>query len=42
VAASPLEVAQTSNVVFTILGYPHDVREVVLGNNGVLQVRKSY
>jgi len=37
VASSPLEVAQNSNIVFTILGYPHDVREVVLGNNGVLQ-----
>ena len=38
VVSSPLEVAQNSNIVFTILGYPHDVREVVLGNKGVLQV----
>lgn len=37
VAASPLEVAQNSNIVFTILGYPHDVREVVLGEKGVLK-----
>lgn len=41
VASSPFEVAQKSNIVFTILGYPHDVREVVLGNNGVLQGLKA-
>jgi 3-hydroxyisobutyrate dehydrogenase len=33
-AASPYEVAQKSDVVFTILGYPHDVREVILGKDG--------
>ncbi len=38
VANNPLEVAQNSDVVFSILGYPHDVREVVLGDNGVLTV----
>ena len=42
VVSSPLEVAQNSNVVFTILGYPHDVREVVLGNKGVLQVLSPF
>lgn len=33
---SPREVAEVSDVVFTIVGYPEDVREVVLGDNGVL------
>jgi 3-hydroxyisobutyrate dehydrogenase len=33
---SPRAVAQASDVVFTIVGYPQDVREVVLGENGVL------
>jgi 3-hydroxyisobutyrate dehydrogenase len=35
-AKSPKEVAAASDVVFVIVGYPHDVREVVLGENGVL------
>ncbi len=35
-ADSPREVAQESDVVFTIVGYPHDVREVVLGPDGTL------
>jgi len=34
VGSSPYEVAQQSSVVFTILGYPHDVREVILGKEG--------
>jgi 3-hydroxyisobutyrate dehydrogenase len=33
---SPKAVAQTSDVVFTIVGYPKDVREVTLGENGTL------
>eukprot|EP00898_Chlorokybus_atmophyticus_P005250 jgi/Chlat1/5726/Chrsp38S05558 len=33
---SPRLVAERSNVVFTIVGYPQDVREVILGNPGVL------
>ena len=33
---SPAEVAAASDVVFTIVGYPRDVREVVLGPRGVL------
>ncbi len=33
---SPRAVAQASDVVFTIVGYPKDVREVVLGENGAL------
>ncbi len=34
--ASPREVAERSDVVFTIVGYPADVREVTLGVDGVL------
>ncbi len=33
---SPRAVAQASDVVFTIVGYPKDVREVTLGENGAL------
>ena len=35
-ASSPQEVAEQSDVVFTIVGFPQDVETVVLGNNGVL------
>ncbi|CAM6126437.1 unnamed protein product [Calypogeia fissa] len=35
-AESPLAVAQKSDVVFTIVGYPTDVRQVVLGENGIV------
>jgi 3-hydroxyisobutyrate dehydrogenase len=35
-ADSPRGVAQESDVVFTIVGYPRDVREVTLGTNGTL------
>ncbi len=35
-AASPQEVAANSDVIFSIVGMPHDVREVILGENGVL------
>lgn len=35
-AESPRAVAARSDVVFTIVGYPHDVREVVLGTDGAL------
>jgi 3-hydroxyisobutyrate dehydrogenase len=35
-AASPAEVAAVSDVVFTMVGHPADVREVVLGPRGVL------
>jgi 3-hydroxyisobutyrate dehydrogenase len=35
-ADSPREVAQASDVIFTIVGYPHDVREVTLGAGSVL------
>ncbi len=35
-ADSPAEVASRSDVIFSIVGFPADVREVVLGPNGVL------
>jgi 3-hydroxyisobutyrate dehydrogenase len=35
-AGSPREVAEASDVVFTIVGYPSDVREVTLGPAGTL------
>ncbi len=34
--ASPAEVAEASEVIFTIVGYPADVRAVILGPGGVL------
>jgi 3-hydroxyisobutyrate dehydrogenase len=36
VASSPKDVAQSSDVVFAIVGYPRDVCEVVLGEQGIL------
>ena len=35
-ANSPKEVAESSDVVFAIVGFPKDVREVFLGSNGAL------
>jgi len=35
-ADSPNIVAQQSDVIFTVVGYPRDVREVYFGNDGVL------
>lgn len=35
-ANTPREVAAASDVIFTIVGYPADVREVVLGKDGTL------
>jgi 3-hydroxyisobutyrate dehydrogenase len=35
--ASPKEVASVSDVVFTMVGFPADVREVILGPDGVLE-----
>ncbi|KAI5073514.1 hypothetical protein GOP47_0011527 [Adiantum capillus-veneris] len=34
---SPKAVAEQSNVVFTIVGYPSDVDEVILGDNGIIK-----
>jgi len=36
VADSPRAVAEASDIVFTIVGFPHDVREVTLGSQGTL------
>lgn len=35
-AESPREVAERSDVIFSIVGFPSDVREVILGEDGVL------
>jgi len=35
-ASSPREVAETSDVIFSIVGFPHDVRSVTLGSEGSL------
>jgi 3-hydroxyisobutyrate dehydrogenase len=35
-AETPLEVAQKANVIITIVGYPADVEEVYLGENGII------
>ncbi len=35
-AKSPKEVAEASDVIFSIVGFPKDVREVILGNDGAL------
>ena len=35
-ADSPKDIAQASDVIFTIVGYPADVRSVILGPDGVL------
>ena len=40
-ADSPKEVAKNSDIVFTIVGFPHDVREVILGEEGALAGCKS-
>lgn len=40
-AGSPKEVAQNSDVVFSIVGFPSDVREVLLGDDGALNGAKA-
>lgn len=35
-AETPLQVAERSDIVFTMVGYPSDVREVISGSTGVL------
>lgn len=35
-ADSPRQVAEQSDIVFTIVGFPYDVEEVILGSSGVL------
>lgn len=38
---SPQEVAQRADIVFTIIGYPKDVEEVYLGENGLINSAKE-
>ncbi len=40
-AGSPAEVAAASDVIFTIVGYPADVRSVTLGPGGTLEAVKA-
>ena len=40
-ANSPAEVAESSDIIFTIVGFPDDVRQVYLGKNGILTTAKS-
>ncbi|WP_282155133.1 NAD(P)-dependent oxidoreductase [Cytobacillus gottheilii] len=35
-AETPKDLAQKANVIITIVGYPHDVEEVYLGENGLI------
>ena len=35
-ADSPRKVAEQSQVIFTIVGFPHDIRDVILSDQGVL------
>ncbi len=39
-AGSPAEVAEVSDVIFTVVGYPTDVREVTLGASGTLSAAR--
>ncbi len=39
-AGSPAAAAEGAEVIFTMVGYPEDVREVVLGEDGVLGVAR--
>lgn len=36
-ADSPKQLAERSDVIFTMVGFPRDVREVILGREGVIQ-----
>jgi len=40
-ADTPKAVAEASDVIFTIVGFPQDVREVILGDDGVLAGSKK-
>jgi len=40
-AESPKQVAEASDVIFTIVGFPADVRNVILGDDGVLAGSKE-
>lgn len=40
-AETPKDVAEKANVIFTIVGYPSDVEEVYLGENGIIPNGKT-
>ncbi|PLS06581.1 oxidoreductase [Neobacillus cucumis] len=40
-AETPKEVAEKANIIFTIVGYPNDVEEIYLGQNGLIPNGKS-
>jgi 3-hydroxyisobutyrate dehydrogenase len=40
-AATPADVARESDIVFTIVGFPSDVRETYLASNGLLSVARK-
>src|SRR4051794_12615798 len=40
-AATPAEVAAESDIVFSMVGFPDDVREVLLGDDGALSTAKA-
>ncbi len=40
-ADSPKEIAEKANVIFTIVGYPQDVEEVYLGEQGIITNGKA-
>ena len=40
-AETPRAVAEQSHVVFTMVGFPEDVREVYFGEGGILALRQS-
>jgi len=40
-AETPKEAARSSDIVFTMVGFPEDVQEVILGDDGVLAGAKS-
>lgn len=39
--SNPKEVAERSDIIFTIVGFPNDVKEVYLGDNGILSGAKK-
>jgi 3-hydroxyisobutyrate dehydrogenase len=40
-AVSPAEVAETADIVFTMVGYPKDVNEVYFGSNGIFSTART-
>lgn len=40
-ASSPAQAAENADIVISMVGYPHDVEQIYLGNEGVLTTLKS-